>query len=238
MHEVKIGDIKITSDYAVIIKDIAIVADLHIGYEGVLRREGAMIPSYQKEILKRRLGKIIEKYKPRLLIVNGDFKHEFGKNLRQEWNEAGEILNFLAEKTKVILIRGNHDNFLKTIASKHNVPVVEEFEINGIKVVHGHKEAKGNKIIMAHEHPSLHLRDKVGALVKLPCFMVSKKIIVMPALSPIATGIDVSSATSDEYLSPILQNENVDEFEIYAISDELLYFSKIENLRKIWRIGI
>ncbi len=235
MHEIDINGIKITKDFAVFIpnKKIAIVADLHIGYEGVLRREGAMIPSYQKEILIERLERIISRYKPKLLIVNGDFKHEFGKNLRQEWNEAGEILNFLSKKTKVLLIRGNHDNFLKTIASKYNVPVLEEFEINGIKIVHGHKEAKGKRIIMGHEHPSLHLRDKVGALVKLPCFMVSKKIIVIPALSPLATGTDISSATNEDYLSPILQKENIDEFEIYALADEILYFSKVGNLKKV-----
>lgn len=237
MREVKIGEIKITAYYAAFIpsKKIAIVADLHIGYEGVLQREGVMVPKYQKEVLIERLGKIIEIYKPAKLIINGDFKHEFGKNLRQEWREANEILNYLAGETDILLIRGNHDNFLKTIASKLSVPVVEEYETEGIKIVHGHKKVeRGNKtLIIAHEHPSLALRDAIGASVKIPCFMASKEIIVLPALSPLATGTDVVSDTSS-YLSPILKEENVDDFEIYVIShDELLHFSKIGELKRV-----
>ena len=100
MHEIRKGELLLTDLYAVIIDDIAIVADLHIGYEGVLRREGTMIPKYQKEILKKRLDNIIEKYQPSLLIINGDFKHEFGKNLWQEWNEVTEILDFLTKKQR------------------------------------------------------------------------------------------------------------------------------------------
>lgn len=233
MYEVNIYGIKITSYYAALIGKAAIVADLHIGYEGVLQREGAMIPKYQKEILKKRLKDIIERYNPKLLIINGDFKHEFGKNLRQEWREATEILQFLNEMVEVLLIRGNHDNFLLTIASRLKIPVLNEYEINGIKIVHGHKEIEAKRILMAHEHPSLHLRDKIGALVKLPCFLVSKKLVVLPALSPLATGTDVSSASNEDYLSPILQKENVDDFEVYAISDELLYFSKIGKLKRV-----
>lgn len=233
MDEIDIDGIKITRHYAALIDDVAIVADLHIGYEGVLQREGAMIPKYQKEILKERLNKIVEEYEPSLLIINGDFKHEFGKNLRQEWRETIEILEFLISKTKVILIRGNHDNFLRTIANKLNVRMMEHFEINEIKIFHGHKEMKGKKILMAHEHPSLHLRDKVGALVKLPCFITNGDITVLPALSPLAMGTDVSSASNNEYLSPILRNANIDDFDIYAISDELLYFSKIGKIKKV-----
>ena len=236
MREIKVGQIKITSLFAAYIpkEEIAIVADLHIGYEGVLQREGVTIPKYQKEVLLERLGKILKDYRPKKLIINGDFKHEFGRNLRQEWREATEILEYLAGETEVLLIRGNHDNFLRTIASKLHIPIVDKYEMRDMIVLHGHKETSTNKkIIMAHEHPSLALRDKVGAIVKLPCYMISKKIIVLPALSPLATGTDVISDASS-YLSPILQTANIDDFEIYAIShDELLHFSKIGALKEV-----
>ncbi|HEC77064.1 MAG TPA: metallophosphoesterase [Thermoplasmatales archaeon] len=236
MHEIDIDGIKINSFHSVYIpkNKIAVVADLHIGYEGMLQREGVMIPKYQKKILKERLKKIIDFYEPSKLIINGDLKHEFGKNLRQEWREVTEILNFIKEKTDVLLIRGNHDNYLKTIASKMGIDFVEEFEMENIKISHGHKNVdfEGKKLIMAHEHPSLVIRDKVGAFIKLPCFMVSEKIVVMPALSPLASGTDISSDVS--CLSPILKKENLDDFRIYAINEnELLYFSNIRKLKKV-----
>ncbi|RLF43693.1 MAG: phosphoesterase [Thermoplasmata archaeon] len=213
-------------------QNAAVIADLHLGYEGVLRMQGIMIPNYQKEVIKERLKKIMEKYEPESIIVNGDFKHEFGKNLRQEWREVGEMLEFLSQKSNVFLIKGNHDNFLKTIASKYNIPVKMQMEMDGITIAHGHVEIKGKKIIMAHEHPSIHIRDKVGASLRLPCYMVSQSIIVMPAFSPLATGTDVSSTDAKEYLSPILQNEDVSAFHIWAISEiGLLDFSTIKQLK-------
>jgi len=83
MHEIEKDGIIISDLYAAFLPEhqIAIVSDLHIGYEGVLQREGVMIPKYQKKILMERIEKIIERFKPRLLIINGDFKHEFGKNV-------------------------------------------------------------------------------------------------------------------------------------------------------------
>jgi len=235
MHEVEIDGIVISSLYAVYLPEheIAIISDLHIGYEGVLQREGVMMPKYQKEILKKRIKRIIDRYEPSLLVINGDFKHEFGKNLRQEWNEVMELLEFIKNQTNVVLVRGNHDNFLKTIASKAGVRVVESFDVGDIKIFHGHKDMGGKRRIIGHEHPSISLRDKVGAVVKLPCFLVGETIVVMPAISPLATGTDVTNATKDEYLSPVLQKEDVDSFEIYAIADELLYFSTVGKLKKV-----
>ena len=236
MYEIDVDGIKINSLYSVYIpsRKISVIADLHIGYEGILQREGVMIPKYQKEILKERIEKIINFYKPEKLIINGDLKHEFGKNLRQEWREVTEILSFIRKRTDVLLIRGNHDNYLKTIASKMEIGFFEEIELGNIKIFHGHKniDFEGRKLIMAHEHPSLLIKDKVGAVVKLPCFMVSKEIVVMPALSPLASGTDISS--DESFLSPILKGEKIDDFEIYAINDdEILYFSKIKDLKRV-----
>jgi len=233
MYEIKKHGLIINNLYSVIIDNIAVFSDLHIGYEGVLKMEGAMIPKYQKKIIKKRIEEIMKRYNPEKIVIDGDFKHEFGKNLRQEWNEVSELLGFLVKKTEVIIVRGNHDNFIKTIAKKFSVRVVDEYEYGNVKFVHGHKEEYAEKMIIGHEHPSLWLRDKVGAIVRLPCFLVSEELIVLPAMSPLASGTDVSSASKDEYLSPILKNFDIDKMEIYAISDELLHFSSVGKIKRI-----
>ena len=235
MHEIEKDGIIISDLYAAFLPEhqIAIVSDLHIGYEGVLQKEGVMIPKYQKKILMERIEKIIERFEPRLLIINGDFKHEFGKNLRQEWNEAIELLNFIKSKTDVLLIRGNHDNFLKTIASKAGVRVVESYKVDEITIFHGHKDMEGRRKIIGHEHPSVSLRDAIGAIIKLPCFLISEHIVVLPALSPLASGTDVTTTEKEDYLSPVLKREDIKKFEIYAIADNLLFFSTIGKVRQV-----
>ncbi|KAA0004546.1 MAG: metallophosphoesterase [Thermoplasmata archaeon] len=214
-------------------ENTVIISDLHLGYEGVLRMEGVAMPRYQEKVIIEKLENIIEEYDPEKIIVNGDFKHNFGRNLRQEWQEVGNVLNTLRRKREVILIRGNHDNFLKTIASKFDVRMVNKYDMGSIVFAHGHRDFEGDKKVIAHEHPSIKLRDKVGATISLPCYLFSDEIIVMPAFSPLASGTDVSSADADDYLSPILKRHNVDKFRVLAISDAgLLDFSTVGNMKK------
>lgn len=236
MNEIEVIDgVYITNNYCIYLENgTIIIADLHLGYEGVLQMEGVAIPKYQKEVMLSRLKKIIEKYKPEKIIVNGDFKHNFSKNLKQEWREVKEFLFFISSKTKVLLIKGNHDNFLKTIANYCNVPIKLEENEMGITITHGHLDKKNsNFLIIAHEHPSIHLRDEVGAVIKLPCFLTSQDIIVLPAFSPLATGTDIM-IERDDYLSPILQKANLKNFKVYGISElGLLDFSTLGKLRNL-----
>jgi len=234
--EIEIWDgVLATENYCLYIpvQNAVVIADLHLGYEGVLRMEGVAMPRYQEKVIMEQLASIIEKYEPGKVIVNGDFKHNFGRNLRQEWHEVSNVLKFLCRKRDVVLIRGNHDNFLKTIASKFDVTMADKYDMNGVTIEHGHKYVEGKRMIIAHEHPSIKLRDKVGATISLPCYLYSDEIIVMPAFSPLASGTDVSSADAGDYLSPTLKKRNMDEFKVLAISDAgLLDFSTLGKLKK------
>jgi len=238
MHEIGLDGIKITSLYAAYIEEhsAVVMADLHIGYESYLQHEGVSIPKYQKKIMVRRVEEIMRRYEPEKIIINGDFKHEFGKNLRQEWREVDEMLSFMVGKADVVIVRGNHDNFLKTIASRHGAKMFEEYSLGNFKMVHGHRNVKrgGKMLIIGHEHPSIEIRDEVGAVIKLPCYLYGGETLVLPAMSPLAAGTDVIS--EEDYLSPILREMDTDKMDVYAINEnELLPFSKLGFLRKALR---
>lgn len=239
MEYYEVGEnVYLTNDHCLLLKnhDTVIIADLHLGYEGVLQREGVSIPRYQKSVILQRLETILQKYRPRRIIVNGDFKHNFSKNLQQEWQEVKDVLSFLSSKTMVSLIRGNHDNYLATIASYCNVPLSWEEQIEDMRITHGHRCINDDStfLIIAHEHPSLHMRDDVGALVKLPCFLVSQDVVVLPAFSPLAMGTDVVSADQSDFLSPVLQRKNVEDFRLFAVSEiGLLDFATVRELRRV-----
>lgn len=235
MDEVEVfPGILISRDFALYLKKekTIIIADLHLGYEGALHEEGISIPRFQKRAMLKRMSRLIKRYEPETVIVDGDFKHEFSKNLRQEWREVNDVLDFLMENCKVKVIRGNHDNYLKTILSKRNVDLYERLDLGGIVLSHGHKDLTWEGIlVMGHEHPSLALRDRVGALLKLPCFLVSPRVIVLPAFTPLALGTDV---TSFSFLSPPLRHLDLRDASVYALDEEtgILDFSKLEKLRK------
>ncbi|MFQ5838282.1 MAG: metallophosphoesterase [Thermoplasmata archaeon] len=222
MDEVKVlPGVYASKDYALYLEEdrALIVADLHLGYEGVLRKQGVSLPRFQKRHMVERLANLLDRYSPDLLIVNGDFKHEFSRNLREEWNDVLDVLDFLEGKAEMVMIRGNHDNFLKAILNRKGLDLHTSYKLGSFTIAHGHEatEEEGT-LILGHEHPSMRLRDEIGASVSLPCFVVSREAIVLPAFSPLAFGSDILRGP---YLSPILDRGLVREARLYGLDEKL-----------------
>ena len=226
-------DITVDRDHALYLgkSKTVVIADLHLGYEGALHEEGVSIPRFQKGIMMDRIERIVEKYQPSRIVINGDFKHEFSKNLSQEWDDVNDVLNMLIDEVDVELVRGNHDNYLLTILAKKGLDLKDRTESQGMKITHGHKEVEWDgTLIIGHEHPSLQLRDEIGASIKRPCFLISERVIVLPAFSPLATG---TNAASMRFISPPLKD--LDEHTRVIAIDEKLGLMDFQTLADIRR---
>lgn len=223
-------------------EQILIISDLHLGYEEYLHQKGVLLPKAQVQLIKEELQKIFQIVKPTIIIINGDLKHEFGKVLRQEWTEVLNLIDFLQQHCKeLILIRGNHDVILGPIAEKKGITVVSEYKIGSILIVHGDKiiktEATTTKtpvkaIIIGHEHPAICIREK-SKMEKFKCFLKGrwkkKDLIVMPSFNSLLEGTDV---TKERLLSPFLKD--VSDFEVFAVSaGEVFKFGKVKQLQSM-----
>ena len=105
-----------------------IVSDLHLGTKD----------SKAKEFIE-----FLEKHPTDLLILNGDIIDGWALNRGAKWkkqhtNAISKILK-LSNKTKVIWIRGNHDEFLAEFIGMHfgNIEIREDYIINDHYVFHG-----------------------------------------------------------------------------------------------------
>ena len=117
-----------------------VIADIHIGYEEALNKQGLLVPRFQLKEVLRRSEKIVSKVKPDTIIINGDIKHEFGEISDQEWRDTLKVLDFLSKHCKkIILTKGNHDTILGPLAKKRSVEVVDEYKIDDVYITHGHK---------------------------------------------------------------------------------------------------
>ena len=218
MDEINLGDVTLTKYGMLYIEDyeLAVMADFHIGYEEVMANHGVFLPKIQKQYILSLLDDVYTKYEPKTLLINGDFKHEFSKNMPQEWDELDEVIDFIADRSNIIIVRGNHDNYLRLVLRKHGLDIMYSYSIGNYFFVHGHRDVKIKGItVIGHEHPSVTLRDEIFATAKIPCFLYSKDIIVLPAVSIYATGTDI---TKNDFISPILR-ENRRDFEIFGIED-------------------
>ncbi|MFC1753430.1 metallophosphoesterase [Thermoproteota archaeon] len=214
-----------------------IMGDLHIGFEEALNKQGVMVPRFQFKDLVKRLENILKQAKPEMIVVNGDIKHEFGKISDQEWRETLKVIDLLTKNSrKLILIKGNHDTILGPIAKKRDIEVVESYEINKgkILIVHGHKEIKMPKntrtIIIGHDHPAVSIREGPRS-ERFKCFLKGvykkKELIVMPSMNLVTEGVDV---LKEKLLSPFLQG-NIDDFEVFVVSDRVYDFGKMKNIK-------
>ncbi len=225
--------IEATRDLALHLRDerTLVISDLHLGFEGALAEQGVSIPRFQRRVILERLGKMLDRVKAEQLVIAGDFKHEFSKNLVDEWVEVKQVLRFLKERVTPVLVRGNHDNYLATILGDLGLTLHERADVGGMTIVHGHEEVSTlHPIVMGHEHPAVKLKDDLGAVVSVPAFLVTDSLIVLPAFSPLALGVDVSSYP---YLSPILNRIPIDDARVIGVDERegLLDFGRVAGLK-------
>jgi uncharacterized protein len=217
------GDGLLSSDRCLFLQDhsAVVIADLHIGYESALEADGIHIPRIQTEGILDSLSEILERYEPEKVIVLGDMKHEFSRNLGQEMKDVRSVLELLDAHAEVILVKGNHDNYLENIASRLSIDVLDKYTLGGVTFVHGHQPCGSRPLVMGHEHPSIKIGDSIGGFIKMPCFvhLQEEKILILPAFSPLASGTDVAGVIPAEYLSPIMRDVSIHDAVIYACSD-------------------
>lgn len=211
-----------------------VVSDLQIGYEQSIISNGFLVPKFQFSDIKKVFKKMISGRKYDKIIINGDFKHEFGKISEQEWREALLFINLVSKKCdELIFIKGNHDNLLEPIAKKRNIKLVESYLLGEFFLVHGDKMVKIPKgvktIIIGHEHPALGLRQE-KRIEKYKCFLKGKfknyNLIVLPSINPLIPGTDVMQG---KFMSPFFQDD-INDFEVYVVEDKIYYFGKIKNI--------
>ena len=215
-----------------------VIADLHLGYEEMLNKQGIFIPRLNYEAIKNYLEKIFLRVKPKIVVINGDLKHEFGEISRQEWREVLAILDFIEQNSEqIVLVKGNHDTILGPLAKKKGLSIVDEFYVTSYNalILHGHKLSeseefkKAETLIIAHEHAAIGLRE--AQRVELyKCFLKGtfedKTLIVMPSMNQLAIGTDV---LREQLLSPFLQ-QDLSDFECWIVEDRIYYFGKLGNL--------
>ena len=105
-----------------------IASDLHLGTKD----------SQAKEFIE-----FLEQHPTDLLILNGDIIDGWALNRGAKWKKghtkAVAALLKLSNKTKIIWIRGNHDEFLTEFIGSHfgNIEIRENYILNNYFVFHG-----------------------------------------------------------------------------------------------------
>ncbi len=120
-----------------------------------MAREGFYLPRVFHEVVAN-LKKLLRAERPKRLVIDGDLKHSFVP----EWREKEELRAFVEEVSpmveEIVLVRGGNHDVGTLWLRELGVEVVDELELKGWKLVHGHKLVEGGAL---HNRPRAS-RDK------------------------------------------------------------------------------
>lgn len=223
-----------------------VCTDLHLGYEGVVAERGTFLPKVNLKNIKEILKKAIEKTGASQIIVDGDIKNEFSKVHTEEFNEFREFVNYLRKELKIkkiILIKGNHDNFIDQLKKPLDIIVYgQEALISDFLFFHGEelpKSKEGSLLIMGHIHPAITLYNNLDIKEKLKCFLYGKmkdkrEIIVVPAMNYFAEGVGVNMEDVSEMAPVFKKMLDIDKMKAFCIGEgETFDYGEVGRLRKL-----
>jgi uncharacterized protein len=221
-----------------------VVADLHLGYEGVMAKKGALLPKVNLTKIIEMLTKALDATKADKIIVDGDIKNEFSTVDQEEFNELYDFIQFVKErKVSLILIKGNHDNFVERYKEPFKLVVHrQEAKMSTYLFFHGEelpRDTKGIKmLIMGHEHPAIGVYNEAGTKEKLASFLYGRykriPILVLPAMNYYAAGTDINMQSKSTLLSPVLKQIKIDDMRAIAVGyGATIDFGTIGKLRRL-----
>jgi metallophosphoesterase superfamily enzyme len=178
-----IGPWRLTPEAAVIHpgERLAVVADVHLGYEWARGAAGDSIPAHSLTETLARLSRLLARAVIERLVVAGDLV-ESPRPCRQTDADLATLTSWLAGRgVALISLAGNHD-------PRRVPPLPVSLEVAGWTIAHGHLPIAAPRTIVGHDHPVLR-----AAGVNAPCFLVSPRAIVLPAFTPNAAGCNVAA---------------------------------------------
>jgi DNA ligase-associated metallophosphoesterase len=161
------------------------VADLHLEKGSSFAARGMLLPPYDTAATLERLARLIERYKPRLLVALGDNFHDGGGPAR------------LADIDRVALGRLQHGRDWIWLAGNHDPDSADGvggsfmaiLTLGALTFRHQPSEASRGEIA-GHLHPMARVAQR-GRAVSRRCFAGDGERLVMPAFGAYTGGLNV-----------------------------------------------
>ncbi|MGC8586976.1 MAG: metallophosphoesterase [Candidatus Micrarchaeia archaeon] len=218
------------------------IADLHLGYEGVMSKRGTFIPKINLRKIKESTGKAIEATGASKVVIDGDIKNEFSTVDVEEFNELYELMDFFKGiGAKLLLVKGNHDNFVDRYKGSFGIEIArQEARVGDYLFFHGEELPRNHNgarmLVMGHEHPAIGISNALGMRKKLRCFLYGKyessHLLVLPAMNYFASGTEVNVQPKSALLSPVFKRIDIDKMHAIAVGfGETIDFGTVGRLR-------
>jgi uncharacterized protein len=173
------------------------VADVHLGKGAAFRAGGVAVPRGATAADLARLTCLLHATRATRLVVLGDFLHAANGRVAaldaafQEWRGAHADV-------AITLVRGNHDAKAGDPPSPWRVEVVTEPHLlSPFMLCHEPVKPRAGFALCGHVHPGVHLSGSAFDSARLPCFVVGRRHVLLPAFGRL-TGLAPVGRRPDE----------------------------------------
>ena len=180
-------------------QEALVVSDLHFGKTGHFRKSGIAVPqAIYKEDLQT-LATLIQYFKPKKLIVVGDFFHSVQN---KELDYFARWRNDFAS-LPIHLVKGNHDILHQDWYSKTNITIANQtLVIDKFCFVHDIAEIQtafneNLYYISGHIHPGINVKGLGRQSLTFPCFYFSPQYAILPAFSKFTGYVPIKKKKTD-----------------------------------------
>ena len=161
------------------------VADLHLEKGSAFAARGVFLPPYDTAATVARLGQVIARYKPRVVIALGDSFHDRRGPARLGAADRAAVKT-LQRGRDWIWVAGNHD---PEPADNIGGRFLDTLTVGALTFRH-EPSAAGTGEIAGHLHPVARVASR-GRSVRSRCFASDGGRMVMPAFRAYAGGLNV-----------------------------------------------
>lgn len=186
-----------------------LVADAHLGYGWAQRRRGELGPV--RDLASReKLRALLDELQPEEAVFLGDLVHAPQPGV-EERAFIEETLRWAAAGRRITVVRGNHDRWFARDFADLGLASTRVWRCGPVAAVHGDRPyatQPGEILVLGHFHPSMTIEDAAGVRVRVRVFLLADDLVVLPAFSPYAAGLNLSRGIPKE-LRPQLKGREV-----------------------------
>jgi DNA ligase-associated metallophosphoesterase len=177
------------------------ISDLHLGKAAHFRKAGLQVPSTIAQSDLTRLGILLERFKPKTLLINGDMFHN---DLNTDVDDF-ERWKVQYSSLKFVLVKGNHDKLEEKHYEKLGIEIHEpSYCTPNFCFIHDALKCQEKNLypISGHIHPGITVVGKAKQRLKFPCFYFGNDYAIMPAFSAF-TGLSLVKPKANEQVYAI-----------------------------------
>ncbi len=167
------------------------IADLHLGKAASYRALGQPVPAGTTQENLARLSRLLLACRPAQLVFLGDFLHAAQARTP---SVLAALAQWRSEHAALpcVLVRGNHDSRAGDPPDALGFEVVDEPWLLGpFAACHHPQTHPTHAVVAGHLHPAVNLRGPGRDHLRLPCFCVEERLMILPAFGEFTGGWDV-----------------------------------------------